>query len=109
VTGNNAGTANYQGNPTGDVNFLFLAFTTHRIVINTCGFAGVNINTVVRVYDKCPTKGGVVVGTQVKHGDGGHERNHYGALKRTREWEAHHIRTVPQATTEMVAVFFFSF
>lgn len=66
MSGNNAHAANYQGNPTGDVNFLFLSFTTNRIVVNTCGFSASHINTVVRVYDKCPTKGGVVVGTQVK-------------------------------------------
>jgi hypothetical protein len=64
VTGNNAVAAHSQGNPTGDVNFLFVAFHAYRIVVNTCGFSSAHINTHVRVYNKCPTNGGVVVGNQ---------------------------------------------
>ena len=54
-----------QGNPTGDVNFLFLAFQTHRIVVDTCGPAAPgHIHTRAFVYDKCPARGGRVIGNQ---------------------------------------------
>jgi hypothetical protein len=36
IEGNNAVAANTQGNPTGDVNFLFAAFETYRIVVRHC-------------------------------------------------------------------------
>jgi len=57
--------AQYQGNPTGDVNFVFPSYQTHRIVVDTCGFASPNhISTSVRVYSKCRENGGHILGNQ---------------------------------------------
>jgi hypothetical protein len=49
-----------QGSPTGDSNYVFAAFATHRIVVNTCGYSAATISTVVRLYvrmrpDRFPT------------------------------------------------------
>lgn len=53
MTDSNTQVGSFQGNPSGDVSYLFLAFTTYRIVATTCS-TNTLVDTLIRVYGTTP-------------------------------------------------------
>ena len=58
ITGSNAGRRSYIGNPTGEVNYMFLTFAPVYLSLSTCS-VNTQIDTMIRLYDTCPSRSSV--------------------------------------------------